>query len=145
MSPFRDEAPDQDRAKQRAGAPSEPPEVGARISAALALAPSIVEEMTRRLVLRAVRQDDLISYANEGALTAGRSYDPTYGVSFNRWAALKIRAAIVDGLRSESVLSRRMHNRLRAIGAAILVSEGALGNEAKSAAGAEAADAGITD
>jgi RNA polymerase sigma factor FliA len=145
-SSARGEIPRQANPARTGDAPSEHPEVTARIGAALALVPAIVRQMTALLFVRVARKDDLVSYANEGALTAGRSYDATYGVPFNRWAALKIRGAIIDGLRGDSILSRRMHARLRAIGAALLTHEGAVWTEGEPApASGEAADVCITD
>jgi RNA polymerase sigma factor FliA len=121
------------------------PEVRAQISAALALVPAIVDQMSA-LTFNRSRKEDLTSYAHEGALTAARSYDAGYVVPFNRWAALKIRGAIIDGLRAESSLSRRLHHQLRAIEAAIWAHEGSVLDEAGSeSATAEAADARIGD
>jgi RNA polymerase sigma factor FliA len=121
------------------------PEVRERIRAALALVPMIVDQMSALLFGKA-RRDDLTSYANEGALTAGRTYDPGYGLWFERWAALKIRGAIIDGLRGESSLPRRLHQQLRAIEAALWAHEGSVLDQAGStAASAEAADACIDD
>jgi RNA polymerase sigma factor for flagellar operon FliA len=126
-------------------ASTDSPEVRARISAALALVPAVVDQ-TSALIFTRSRKDDLTSYANEGALTAARSYDAGYGVPFNHWATLKIRGAIVDGLRAESTLSRRLHQQLRAIEAAIWAHEGSVLDEAGSdSTTAEAADARIGD
>ena len=99
------------------------PEVRARIDAALKLVPAIVEQMRAVLFGRA-RRDDLTSYGNEGALSAGRTYDHRCGVPFNHWGALKIRGAILDGVRADSALSRRLRERLRAVEAAIWAREG---------------------
>ena len=126
-----------------AGTASESPEVRARIDAALALVPVIVERLPRLPFARGARKDDLRSYANEGALSAGRSYDPSHGVPFDRWATLNIRRALVEGLRAESMLSRRLKERLRAIDAAI---DARAPEKAESIPGtALAADARVTD
>ncbi len=89
------------------------PEVSARIQAGLARVPGIVRQMKDHLALHA-RRDDLTSFGNEGALIAARTYDPDYGVPFDRWATLKVRGAIIDGLRVQTDLPRRLYDRLRA-------------------------------
>jgi RNA polymerase sigma factor for flagellar operon FliA len=123
----------------------DPPHVRALIEAALALVPQVVAQLRGLHVVRA-NDDDLRSYGNEGALAAGRTYDADHGVPFNRWASLKIRGAIIDGLRADSQLSRRMHARLRALEAANWTNEGMVLEEATSTPGsAGAADACITD
>jgi RNA polymerase sigma factor (sigma-70 family) len=93
------------------------PEVGARIRTALALVSSVLREMDVRQTVHASK-DDLKSFGNEGALVAGRTYDPNAGRTFEHWVRLKIRAAIVDGLRVQGGLPRGLYARLRAIEAA---------------------------
>jgi RNA polymerase sigma factor FliA len=125
----------------RSSRTADPPDVRARIRAGLALVPSIVEQMPRLRLADAVKKDELRSYANKGAVAAGRSYDASYGVPFDRWAALKIRGAVLDGLRGESVLPRRMHERLRAVGAAILADKGTARDEGEESPRGSADDA----
>ena len=99
------------------------------------------------LLFAHARKDDLTSYGNEGALLAARTYDAGRGVPFDRWAALKIRGAIIDGLRAESDLPRRLYRKLRALEAVNWAQEGIGLDDATGApAGcAVAADARIGD
>lgn len=132
MSPSRDEA--------------DSPDVSARVQAALTLVPLLVAEMRRHLAAHA-RKDDLTSFANEGALRAGRTYDVDQGVRFDAWARVKIRGAILDGLRVQADLPRRLYGRLRALEAANQAEEGMLLDEPGAAppGSAGAADARIAD
>jgi RNA polymerase sigma factor for flagellar operon FliA len=122
------------------------PEVSARIQTALVQGRIVVFQMKKELAPHA-RADDLTSFANEGALLAARSYDPDQGVAFDRWAALKIRGAILDGLRAQADLPRRLYERLRALDAVNWLQEGmALDDAASPPPGsAEFADQRIED
>lgn len=101
----------------------------------------IVARQVAKDLRGALRMDELVSFGNEGLLTAARSFDATYGVPFHRWASIRVRGAILDGLRSMGSLPRRLYRLLRAIEAGNEVAE-ALTEENASAppAGAEAAD-----
>jgi RNA polymerase sigma factor for flagellar operon FliA len=122
------------------------PEVSARIHTALALVAPIVAQMKQHLVAHA-RKDDLGSFGNEGALAAGRTFDPDLGVPFERWATLKIRGAIIDGLRVQADLPRRLYARIRALEALNSAQEGMAHEDAGAAppGSAAAADARIAD
>jgi RNA polymerase sigma factor for flagellar operon FliA len=117
----------------------------AHIQAGLRLVPPIVGRMEKHL--DRARKDDLRSFGNEGALVAGRTYDPAFGVPFNRWATLKIRGAIFDGLRGEADLPRRLHARIRALLAANSAQEGFADDDGGAAPllSAAAADARLDD
>jgi RNA polymerase sigma factor FliA len=122
------------------------PEVAARVQAALKLVPFIVKQMKEQFVPRA-RGDDLGSFGNEGALVAARSFEADRGVPFDRWATLKIRGAIIDGLRVQADLPRRLYDQLRALEAVNWAQEGmALDDAGASPPGsAGAADAHLSD
>jgi RNA polymerase sigma factor for flagellar operon FliA len=122
------------------------PEVSARIHTALAIVPVVVRQMKAQLASHA-RADDLTSLGNEGALTAARTFDPDQGVAFERWARLKIHGAIIDGLRVQADLPRRLYDRLRALEAANWAHEGLVLDDAGAAppGSAGAADAKIKD
>ncbi len=71
-----------------------------------------------------VQVDDLVSQGREALLGAARSFDPDRGVPFRRWANLRIRGAMIDFVRSQGNLPRRVYRRLRALQAATQVQEG---------------------
>lgn len=58
-----------------------------------------VSDIARRLPSH-VRREDLASAGALALVQAGRSFDPSRGVPFSRYAARRIRGAIVDELRS---------------------------------------------
>ena len=121
-------------------------EVIERLQVALKLVPIIVWQLKEHLAAHA-RRDDLTSYGNEGALVAARTYDADQGVRFERWASMKIRGTIIDTLRVQTDLPRRLYDRLRALEAANWAAEGLAFDDAGSAppGSAGAADARISD
>ena len=68
--------------------------------------------------------DEMASYGREGLLIAARRFDPDRGISFARFASYRVRGAILDGMRSSSMLPRRAYEKLRALRAANSVAEG---------------------
>jgi RNA polymerase sigma factor for flagellar operon FliA len=101
---------------------------------------AIVGQVKRDLAL-GMPDDDLTSFGSEGALSAGRTFDPSRGVPFERWAALKIRGRILDELRRYAPLPRRSYRQLRALLAEHHTAEGSIEDDpAPSLESAEAAD-----
>lgn len=94
------------------------PEVLARFNAQLDLVDLNARQIARRLAAAAVTLDDLRSFGCEGLLAASRSFDESLGVPFRRWANLRIRGAIFDGVRQWGSLPRRVYRELRALSAA---------------------------
>lgn len=118
----------------------DPPDVLARIRDGLDLVDIISRQMCRRLGSR-FRVDEIASYGHEGLLSAARSYQEDRGVPFRRWANLRIRGAILDGVRAQSELPRHVHRRLKAIEAGDTMHEALLEDDAASPVGsAEDAD-----
>jgi RNA polymerase sigma factor for flagellar operon FliA len=68
--------------------------------------------------------DDLKGYAHEAVADVVAKFDPARGVHFRGFARLRLRGAIIDGLRRESGLPRGVAQRLRALEAADLYVEG---------------------
>jgi RNA polymerase sigma factor for flagellar operon FliA len=84
------------------------------------IARRISREMGGRLAL-----DELLSFGREGLLDAARRFDAERGVPFRGYASIRIRGAIIDGVRSNARLPRRAHERLNGLAASNRVSEGA--------------------
>jgi RNA polymerase sigma factor for flagellar operon FliA len=123
---------------------TEAPEVLARFHAELDLVDIIARQLGRR-VSRSVSLDDLRSFGREGLLQAARSFDPSRGVPFRRWANVRIRGAMIDGLRQWGDLPRRLYRELRGMEAADRVLEAFDEDDAANPATTpEAADARLT-
>lgn len=90
------------------------PEVLARFHAELDLVDIVARQMRRRIAPRS-QVDDLRSFGREGLLSAARTFDESRGVPFRRWANLRIRGAIIDGVRQWGELPRRLYRDLRAL------------------------------
>jgi RNA polymerase sigma factor for flagellar operon FliA len=95
----------------------------ARFHAELDLVDLNARQVARQLGSSSVTLDDLRSFGREGLLQASRSFDASRGVPFRRWANLRIRGAMIDGVRQWGVLPRRVYRELRAIAAADGVQE----------------------
>jgi RNA polymerase sigma factor for flagellar operon FliA len=121
------------------------PEVLARFRTELDLVDLNARQLARRLGASAVTFDDLRSFGQEGLLQAARTFDESRGVPFRRWANLRIRGAMIDGIRQWGTLPRRVYRELRAVSAADRLQETYDEEDAANPAGAaEAADARLT-
>ncbi len=109
----------------------DPPEVIALIAEATPLIAPIIRQVRTQLAVR-VEHEDLVSFGNNGALTAARTYEKKRGAPFACWATLKIRGAILDGLRREAEMPRSFHAKLRALVASNEAEEGLLDEDASS-------------
>jgi RNA polymerase sigma factor for flagellar operon FliA len=110
--------------RQRGVPAADSPEVVARVMDELGLVDVIARQLRRELGGK-VMFDDLVSFGREGLLQAARTFDPTVGVAFRRWANYRVRGAMLDGVRTLSMLPRSVYERLRAIEGAHHASEGA--------------------
>ena len=117
----------------------------ARLQEGLDLVDALARQMRRQFGTY-VEVEDLTSIGREALLAAARSFDPDRGVPFRRWAALRVRGAMMDGVRSNGSLPRRVYRKLRALQAADRVHE-VLGEEQAAApiVNADAADAALSD
>jgi RNA polymerase sigma factor for flagellar operon FliA len=97
--------------------PIDPPDVLNRVRENLPLVDIICHQVRRQLG-RTLRMDDIVSYGREGLLAAARTYDAGRGVPFRRWANIRVRGAVIDGIRATSTLPRSVYARLRATEAA---------------------------
>jgi RNA polymerase sigma factor (sigma-70 family) len=72
----------------------------ARFHSRLPRVEAAARTMHRRLRPGVISLEDLIGCGREGLLRAARSYDPsTATVSFGSWAELRIRSAMINGVR----------------------------------------------
>ncbi|RHA44012.1 sigma-70 family RNA polymerase sigma factor [Cellulomonas rhizosphaerae] len=95
----------------------------------LALVGYAVSELLRR-VPPSVARDDLASAGSLALVLAARSYDPSTGVPFARYASLRIRGALLDELRSMDWATRGSRTRVRELAATTEQLAAALGRPA---------------
>ncbi|MEO8878582.1 MAG: sigma-70 family RNA polymerase sigma factor [Polyangiaceae bacterium] len=120
--------------------PADAPEVAARVRSAMQLVRMTAIKVRRQLG-GSLELDELEAMGREGLLEAARTFAPDHGVPFPAWGYLKIRGAIFDGIRRQSVLPREVYRALRALDAAKAAREGQIEDEAAGASeSAEAAD-----
>jgi RNA polymerase sigma factor FliA len=62
--------------------------------------------------------DELVALGNSGLTEAASRFDPTRGASFSTFAWYRVQGAIIDGLRRQSNLPRRVWQKLVALRAA---------------------------
>jgi RNA polymerase sigma factor for flagellar operon FliA len=65
-----------------------------------------------------VEFDELVALGNAGLAEAANRYDPTKGASFNTFAWYRVHGAIIDGIRRNTNLPRRVWAKLVALRAA---------------------------
>jgi RNA polymerase sigma factor for flagellar operon FliA len=65
-----------------------------------------------------VEYEELVALANVGLADAAQRYDPDKGASFSTFAWYRVQGSIVDGLRKQSNLPRRVWAKLVALRAA---------------------------
>jgi RNA polymerase sigma factor for flagellar operon FliA len=84
-----------------------------------------------------VEVDDLIQAGMLGLLEAASHYTADRGASFETYAGIRIRGAMLDALRKLDWAPRSVHRKARAAAAAVRELEGELGREARDAEIAE--------
>jgi RNA polymerase sigma factor for flagellar operon FliA len=114
-----------------------------RVVEALAVLDGVARGVARQLGGR-FELDDLKGYAHEAIGDLIAKYDVSRGVSFKGYARLRLRGAILDGLRKESGLPRGVAARLRALEAADLYVGEKADENAERPSTAAAADARLS-
>ena len=80
-----------------------------------------------------VQADDLIQAGMIGLLEASRNYDPTQGASFETYAGIRIRGAMLDEIRRTDWTPRSVHRKARQVAEAVRVIENKNGRDARDA------------
>lgn len=90
------------------------PQVLALFHGEIDLVDIAARQLVRR-VSRAVTLEDLKSFGHEGLLQAARNFDPSRGVPFRRWANVRVKGAMIDGVRRWGNLPRRVYRELQGV------------------------------
>lgn len=84
-----------------------------------------------------VQVDDLIQAGMEGLLEAAKHYNPGQGASFETYAGIRIRGAMLDELRRYDWTPRSVHRKARDVAEAMRLIEAKTGRDARDAEVAE--------
>lgn len=101
----------------------------------------LVKKIAHHLMGRlpsSVMVDDLIQAGMIGLLDAAGQYDPSQGASFETYASIRIRGAMLDELRRTDWAPKSVHRKARDVSAAIQQIEGSTGRDARDSEVAEA-------
>jgi RNA polymerase sigma factor for flagellar operon FliA len=96
----------------------------------------LVKRIAHHLAARlpsSVDVDDLIQAGVIGLIEASRHYSGERGASFETYAGIRIRGAMLDELRQTDWAPRSVHRRLREVAAAIRAIEQSTGQQARDA------------
>jgi len=94
----------------------------------------LVNRIAHHLLLRmpsSVQLDDLIQSGMIGLLEAAKKYDLTKGASFETYAGIRIRGAMLDEIRKGDWAPRSVHRKSRRVAEAIKTIEMRTGTDAK--------------
>lgn len=94
---------------------------------------------------QSVEVNDLIQAGMVGLLEAAAHYASDRGASFETYAGIRIRGAMIDALRKQDWAPRSVHRKARAAAQAIRTIENAAGREARDAEIAAAMDISIEE
>lgn len=89
--------------------------------------------------------DDLIQAGMIGLLEAGRQYSDQHGATFETYAGIRIRGAMLDEIRKSDWTPRSVHRAYREIGEKIREIENRTGRDARDSEVAEAAGLTMTE
>ncbi len=95
---------------------------------------SLVKRIAYHLISRlppSVQPDDLIQAGMIGLLEAARSYDANQGASFETYAGIRIRGAMLDEIRRSDWAPRSVHKKARVVAEAVRIIENETGRDAR--------------
>ena len=78
-----------------------------------------------------VQADDLIQAGMIGLLEASRNYDPSQGASFETYAGIRVRGAMLDEIRRSDWTPRSVHRKARMVADAMRSIENEQGRDAR--------------
>lgn len=92
-----------------------------------------------------VQADDLIQAGMIGLLEASKNYDPAQGASFETYAGIRIRGAMLDEIRRSDWTPRSVHRKARQVAEAMREIENREGRDARDQEVADALGMSLTD
>lgn len=92
-----------------------------------------------------VQADDLIQAGMIGLLEASRNYDATQGASFETYAGIRIRGAMLDEIRKNDWAPRSVHRKARKVAEAVRMIENIKGRDARDSEVAEILEMSLDD
>ena len=101
-----------------------------RIIEHIALVKRIAYHLLHRLP-SSIQVDDLIQAGTIGLIEASKHYDPSQGASFETYAGIRIRGAMLDEVRQGDWAPRSVYRKMRQVSAAIQEIEHSTGRDAK--------------
>ena len=78
-----------------------------------------------------VQLDDLIQAGMLGLIEASKNYNPSQGASFETYASIRVRGAMLDEVRHADWSPRSLHRKMREVSEAIRQIENETGRDAK--------------
>jgi RNA polymerase sigma factor for flagellar operon FliA len=108
----------------------------------------LVKRIAHHMVARmpsSVQPDDLIQSGMIGLLEAAGKYDPAKGASFETYAGIRIRGAMLDEIRKGDWVPRSVHRNVREVGNTMKLLENKLGRDASDREVAEAMGVSLAD
>lgn len=94
----------------------------------------IVEAVVRKIAPNlpaGVAREEIVSEGIMGLIEAAQKFDSKKGVSFDKWAEIRVRGAIIDYLRKNDILSRPSRVMMKKIANTIRELQNKLGREPK--------------
>ncbi len=108
----------------------------------------LVKRIAYHLMCRlppSVQADDLIQAGMIGLLEASRNYDATQGASFETYAGIRIRGAMLDEIRKNDWAPRSVHRKARKVAEAVRQIESIKGRDARDNEVAEALEMSLDE
>lgn len=94
----------------------------------------LVKRIAYHLISRlpsSIHVDDLIQAGMLGLIEASKHYDPSQGASFETYAGIRVRGAMLDEVRHADWSPRSLHRKMRQVSEAVREIENATGRDAK--------------
>jgi RNA polymerase sigma factor for flagellar operon FliA len=109
---------------------------------------ALVKRIAYHLMSRlppSVQADDLIQAGMIGLLEAARNYDASQGASFETYAGIRIRGAMLDEIRRTDWTPRSVHRKARQVAEAVRAIENEHGRDARDVEVAERLGIGLDE